>query len=129
MPVRLARLFAFAVGLAALTGCGPAKLNESRSYDIEPGSAEGFELPAQAKPQKITVDFSSSDGDVIVLLFKVADAQGDDALIADAKKALGMKKATKDTLSVDVPENTATRLVVRGTGKKTKVDVKVTNQK
>ena len=127
MPSRLASVAAFAAGLLFLAGCGPAKLNESRSYDVEPGVAEGFEIPAQSKPQKITVEFTAPE-EVEVLLFKLADAKGDDAIGADAKKALGFKKDKAGSVTADVPENTATRLVVRGVAKKAKVDVKVTNK-
>ena len=124
----LLRLAPAALCLLFLAGCGPAKLNVEKTFDIPAGDGDGFFLPKQSKPQKINIEFSSSEGEVTVLLFKADDAPGDDALIADAKKALGFKKGTAESFSADVPENTETRLVVRDVGKKTRVTVKATNK-
>src|SRR5690349_13185084 len=110
-----------------LSGCGPAKLNESRSYNLDPGAAEGFALPAQSKAQKLTIEFSAPE-EVTVLLFKEADAPDDEMPFASEKNALGFKKGKAETFTVDVPENTPTKFVVRGAAKTTKVDVKVTNR-
>jgi hypothetical protein len=114
-----------AVALLVLAGC-TAKLNEARSYTVEPGLADGFFIPSQPKPQTISIEFTA-DNDVTVLLFKAADAKGDDAVMADEKKALGFKQGKSGSFTVDVPENTETRFVVRATAKAAKVDVKVKN--
>jgi hypothetical protein len=112
-----------------LAGCGPAKLNVEKTLDLEPGEAKSIDLDAQSKPQKITVDFKSSEGDVSVLLFKEADAKGDDALLdADQAKAIEKKKGKEDSFTADVPENTAVRVIIRGAAKTTKVTLKVTNK-
>jgi hypothetical protein len=114
-----------AVAFLALVGCA-AKLNETRNYTLEPEAAEGFVIPGQAKPQTITIEFTA-DNDVTVLLFKSADAKGDEAVVVEEKKALGSKKGKSGSFTVEVPENTETRFVVRGATKTTKVDVKVKN--
>jgi len=126
MFIRLAPVVFLAIVSLALTGCA-AKLNESRSYTLQPELGEGFFLSAQQKPQKITVEFTA-DGEVTVLLFKADDAKSDEAaLMTDEKKALGFKTGKSGSFTADVPENTQTRLVIRGASKTTKVDVKVTN--
>jgi hypothetical protein len=127
MLVRLASVAAVAVGLLSLAGCGPAKLNQTRAYDLDVGELDGFFLDKQSKPQKVTIEFTSSAGEVSVLLFKAEDAKGDAALETDPAKALGFKTGKGETFVVDVPENTETRLVVRNATKTTKVNVKVTN--
>jgi hypothetical protein len=124
----LSRLAVVAIGTFFLAGCGPSKLNENRKIEIEDGEAKAIELPAVSKPQKVNVEFNSSESDVSVYVFKEEDAKGTDGLLgADPKKALGSKKGKSDSFSVDIPENTATRVVVRGAYKKTEVQLKITN--
>jgi len=121
-----------AVALAWLAGCGPAKLNESRTWEMEAGDARAIDLPGQPKPQTLNVDFSSSEGDVTVYVFKEDDLKGKEALNeveAHAKKALKQAKSKGESFTVDVPENTPARVVVSAAGKKTTVNLKVTNQK
>ncbi|MBA4188967.1 MAG: hypothetical protein C0467_13300 [Planctomycetaceae bacterium] len=131
MFARLVSAMILVAGCMSVVGCTrAAKLEVTRSYDVSPGEAQAIELDPQPKPQKITVDFKSADGDVLVLLFKEADAKGEDGLLSsDPKKALGQKKGKADSFTADVPENTATRIVVREAQKKTKVELKVTNKK
>ena len=119
-----------ALSLIGLAGCGPAKLNETKEWTLD-GEAKVLELPAVSKPQTITVVFSASSGEVSVLLFKADDAKGESAIVeAPAIKALGSKLKSKgDTFTVEVPENTATRLFVRPVSLKAVVKVTVTNQK
>src|SRR5689334_4048759 len=125
----LSRLLSVALGALFLAGCGPAKLNENRKMDLLDGEAKAIDLPAVSKPQKITVEFSSPDTEVSVLVFKAEDAKGDEGILgADAAKAIAYKKGKADKFTADVPENTATRVVVRGAGKKTEVQLKITNQ-
>jgi hypothetical protein len=120
-----------AVALAWVTGCGPAKLNESRSWDLEAANPRAMDLPAQPKPQTLTVEFSAPE-EVSVYVFKEEDAKGDDGLLnasVNAKKALAQKKSKGETFTVDVPENTPVRVIADSGGKSTKVNLKVTNQK
>jgi hypothetical protein len=125
VSLRLVPAALVAVALSSLAGCA-AKLNEVRSYTVKPEEGEGFVIPSQGKAQTISIEFTA-DNDVTVLLFKAADAKGNDAVDADEKKALGFKKGKSGSFTADVPENTETRLVVRGATKTTKVDVKVKN--
>jgi hypothetical protein len=122
------RLAVVAFGMLFLAGCGPSKLNENRKIQIEDGEAKAIELPAVSKPQKVNVEFNSPDSEVSVYLFKESDAKGDDGLLSsDPKKALASKRGKSESFSADVPENTATRVIIRGAAKKTEVQVKITN--
>lgn len=130
MLARLA-LVTCAFGLFLAAGCGPAKLNESKTLSLEPGDPKALDLPAQPKPQKITVEYSATE-EVTVIVIKEADAKGPDGLLnADVKvnrdKALASKTGKGETFSVDVPENTAVR-VIFFVKKKTDVTVKLTNK-
>ena len=128
MPTRLSTMF-FACGALFLAGCGPAKLNESRTWELQAGASQALDLPAISKPQKISVEFSSTEGDVLVAVFKEEDAKGEEGLVnadTNVKKALASKTSKGETFSVDVPENTATRVIVFSR-RKTTVNLKVTN--
>jgi hypothetical protein len=129
MPKRLLT-FALACGAIALVGCGPAKLNESRTWKVESGVSQALDLPAISKPQKINVEFSSSDGEVLVAVFKEEDAKGEEGLLnadTNVKKALASKTSKGETFTADVPENTPTRVIVYSKQKNTTVNLKVTN--
>lgn len=127
-------LVGMALSLLLAAGCGPAKLNETKTLQLNKETmAAGLDLSAQKKPQTVTVEFSSSDGEVSVGVFKMEDLKDDDAMvIVPSSKAIGNKvvRGKSDTFSVEIPENTATRVVVRGhTAAKTDVTLKVTNAK
>ncbi len=131
MPIRPA-LLVFALAVLFAPGCGPGKLNETKTLTLDKEvSVRAIDLPANKKAQKITVDFTSSDGEVFVGAFKQEDAKDDDALTSVVStKALGSKKGKADSFTVDVPENTAIRVIARGhTAAKTDVTVKLTNSK
>lgn len=115
----------------ALPGCGPGKLDETKNWTLEPGEGRAIDTPAQPKPQTITVEFESSAAPIDVLVFKAADARGDDGIIeAAADKALGAKRGEKSgSFSAEVPENTPTRVVARGARTKTELKLHVTNRK
>ncbi|MBM3982907.1 MAG: hypothetical protein FJ304_22075 [Planctomycetes bacterium] len=88
-----------------------------------------FNLPAQPKPQTITVEFTSNSSDINVYLIK--DYKERDGLDTSPGKAqiLDSKQGKAGTVTADVGENTATRVVVRNPNAKTEVTVKVTNKK
>jgi hypothetical protein len=117
---------ALAVAFASLSGCGPAKLNQTKTLSVDVGEARAIDLDGQPKPQKVNVKYSSPE-EVSVLVFKEVDARGDDMLDAGEGKALGKSKGKDGTFSVDVPENTPVRVVVRGSPKKTDVKLEITN--
>lgn len=131
MAIHFASPAAIAVGLLFLPGCLPAKLNETRTLKLDEETvATSVDLPAIQRTQKITVEFTSSATEVSVLVFKEADAKGEDGMrFANPEKALGKVMNSKGaTFTAEVPENTATRVVVRGgQGKKTEVTLKLTN--
>jgi hypothetical protein len=130
MLLRFVSVAMVAVASIGLAGCGPAKLDVNKTYTLDVGEAQAIDLPAIPKPQKITVEFSATAGDVTVLVFKESDAKGTDGLLdADLGKSLGKKTGKSDSFTVDVPENTATRVIARGATKKTDVTLKVTNTK
>jgi hypothetical protein len=124
-----ARFSILTLAILLLPGCGPGKLDESRNWELEAGEARALDLPAISKPQKINVDFTSSEGDVSAFVFKEEDAKGEDGLRnadTNAKKAIASKTSKGETFSVDVPENTATRVIVFAR-RKTTVTLKVKN--
>jgi hypothetical protein len=129
----LARLspFILALGLGLVAGCGPAKLNETKTWPgISSGDIKALDVPAITKPQKVTVEFTSSSADVTVIAVKESDARGDKGLQdADPSKALAKKSGKSGEFAVDVPENTAIRVIVLNVTAKTDVTVKVTNSK
>lgn len=118
--------FLLATGLVALCGCGPAKLDVSKEYDMD-NEPKMVILDAQPKPQKITVEFESTQGDVTVMLIKTAEIPKDEEAFVPTSKAIEFKKDKSGTFSGDVPENTETQVIVRG-GVKTKVKLHITNK-
>jgi hypothetical protein len=96
---------------------------------MDVGDARSIDLDPQSKPQKINIEFSVSEGEGRVLVFRAEDAQGDEGLLsAPANKALGSQRGSSGTLSVDLPANTKARVVIRDLTKKADVTIKVTNQ-
>lgn len=118
-----------AAGLVAAAGCGPAKLDETRTYSLDPGGDSGraLDLPAQPKPQTITVTYESAEP-VGVGIYKAGDV-GEGLFVQPAKALKAEAGKTAGTLTADVPENTATRVVVSVETKKTDVKLHVTNKK
>jgi len=121
---------ALVIGLLTLAGCRPDKLSDVSTVTLDDASsAKSRDLPAQKLPQTITVEFTSPVNEVSVLVFKRADVPDNDSLdSADSAKAIGKVLNSKgDKLSVEVPANTETRVVVRNKGKKAEVNLKITN--
>jgi hypothetical protein len=116
----------FAAGLVALSGCGPAKLDVTKTYTMD-GTPQLVILDAQPKPQKITVEFESTGAEVTVLLIKKSDCpEGEEAFVPTAK-AIASKKDKSGTITGEVPEKTETLVIVRG-GTKTDVKLHITNK-
>ena len=117
--------------LASINGCGPAKLDVSKTvYVGGDGDIQILELDTQSKPQTINVEFSSSGGEVSVFLYKEEDIRGNSG-IENANPAKALGKATnrkEDRFSVQVPANTATKVIIQSV-KKTEVKIKITNSK
>ena len=98
---------------------------------MDAADAQGVELPAQSKPQAITIEFTSSECPVTVYVFKKDEIKDpkEDLFTAPGSKALAKKTGKSESFTVDIPENTGTWVVVRDASKKTKVDLKTTNKK
>jgi hypothetical protein len=130
MLVRIVCVAVIAVGPFLLAGCGPAKLDASKSWKLEPGEARSIDVGAQSKPQTITVEYASSAGEVTVCVFKEADCKTDDDLLdTPTSKAIVSKKGKGESFTADIPENTAVRVVARNPSETSNVDLKVTNKK
>jgi hypothetical protein len=127
VPARLFPLLA--AGALLASGCGPAKLDEKKTVEVDPGgdSIKAYNLPAQPKPQRITVEFES-DNPVEVAVYKADDAKALESL--PASKALATEKAkTSGTLAVDLGPDVATTVVVTALSKKSSVKLHMTNRK
>lgn len=120
-------LIALAPVLLVATGCGPKPINESKTLNLDLQTpANAVLVPAQKKAVKLTVTFAATAGEVLVFVFKESDIPNDEAMtMADPAKALASGKGKDGTFTADVPENTATRVVVRSSSVP-KTDVKVT---
>ncbi|AWM39470.1 hypothetical protein GobsT_22000 [Gemmata obscuriglobus] len=117
-----------AVGLLAFAGCGPAKLDVTLTLSLEAGRPKGQILEVQKKPQKVTIEYTSSASEVSVYVFKTSDA---DALEEPEKykdKALATKTGKSETFAVEVPANVEVQVVFWSL-KKTEVNAKLTNRK
>jgi len=120
-----------AVGVLAVVGCGPNKLNEVKQFSLGgDNAAQTFSAPAQGAAQTVKVEVTSDNMvDVYVLLNAPANAQ--DMEEKDLKaKAAASKMATKsETLTVQVPASqTVTVWVGRsGVTQKASGTVKMTN--
>jgi hypothetical protein len=127
--VRLPLAVVLMTGVVLLGGCGPARLNVDKKYTMDVGDARAIDLEAQAKPQKVNVEFSVSEGEARVLVFRAEDAKGDEGILeAPASKALGSQRGSTGNFTVDLPPNTRARVVIRDLTKKADVTIKVTNQ-
>jgi hypothetical protein len=117
--------------LLVATGCSPKPLNETKTYTLDTQvSAHRLDIPANKKAQNITVEFSSSEKDVTVLLLKTSDVPtGEDGItIAESSKKLAGKRGKTESFTVEVPADTPTTLIVREhAATKTDVTVKVTS--
>jgi len=125
MLLRFAFLAAATTCLFA-SGCGPAKLDVSKEWDMD-GEPQMLYLNPESKPQKVTVEFESSGNEVTVLLIKSADVPKEDERFVAVEKAIASQKGKSGSFSGDVPEKTETQVIVRGGGK-TKVKLRVHNK-
>src|SRR5205823_5405587 len=118
--------FILAIATLSLAGCGPAKLDVTKNYTLD--DPKIVILDAQPKVQNIKVDFEA-DNPVIVLLVKDADLPKDDegGWTAPNKAMASKPEGKSGTLTVEVPANTATRVVVRSSSGKATVKLHITN--
>lgn len=127
--LRLLLAMVLMTGTVLLGGCGPARLNVDKKYTMDVGDGRAIDLEAQKKPQKVKIEFSVSDGEARVLVFRAEDAQGEEGILeAPASKALGSQRGSTGNFTVDLPPDTKARIVIRDLTKKADVTIKVTNQ-
>jgi hypothetical protein len=114
--------------LVGFAGCGPAKLDETKTLQVD-SDAQILQLDPQAKPQSLRVQFESARSPVTVLLVKASDVPGpDDAVYVSTDKAIAFMKGEKSgEFSGEVPANTATVVIVRDAKGQTSVKVHITN--
>ncbi len=126
MPSRVAR-FMGVVALLLLMGCTP-RLNEKRSFTLEPGVAQVIDLPSISRPQRIVVEFSS-DADVSVYIIK--NFKPDDGMETPPKKeqTLSTTRGKSGNLTADVSPDTETRVIVRDAHTPAKVTLSVNNRR
>jgi len=127
----LARILLFLVlpiGLAALSGCGPDRLDFSKTVAYDPGSEPpAFDLDPQSKPQTFTVKYESTTEPVTVAVYKAEDAQ--DVYRVKPTTALGYESGkTSGTFTVPIPAKTAVRVVLSGPSKKTEIKLQLSNR-
>lgn len=126
MPARPCLLVA-ALALLVPAGCGPAKLDETKNWTVEPGDVQSIILPAQPKPQRLTVEFESSEP-VDAGIYKTDDAKELHSL--PVSKALAVERGkTSGTLTADLGPDVSTTVTVGALSKKATVKVHVTNRK
>lgn len=127
MFIRLTALF-LGIGLVAVGGCGPAKLDVEKSYNLDSGESQLVILDPQPKPQKITVTYEAGS-ELTVLLIKASEIKEGEEGIVPLAKAIASEKGNKTgTISGDLPENTEGRVIIRNPAAKTTVKVHITNK-
>lgn len=126
MPARPC-LFVAALALLVPAGCGPAKLDETKTWTLEPGDVQSITSPAQPRPQRITVEFESNEP-VDVGIFKADDATNLNSLPVSKALAIERNKTT-GTLTADLGPDVSTTVTVGALSKKATVKVHVTNRK
>jgi hypothetical protein len=120
--------FLAAVALMGFSGCGPARLDETKTIQLDGGEANSIDLDPITKPQTVKAEFESTASDVTVLIFK-DDVKDDQLTTEPAAKALAKETGKSGTVTAEVPANTGVRVVVRGAAAKTSVKLHVTNKK
>jgi hypothetical protein len=113
---------------ALLLAAGCQKLHDERSVKLAPGDTKSFEIDAPRSEQKVTVEYTSSNGPVNVCVALLEDRQAaEEGVLADKKpdKALASKeKADSGTLEATVPAKKGFVVVIGGAKKETEVKVK-----
>lgn len=125
MPTRPFLFLAAAV--LAPFGCGPAKLDEKKTYQITPGDTQMMILPKQSKPQRVTVEYES-DQPVEVGIYNSADVKEDQAPPASKARAIDRAKTT-GSIFADLGPDEATTVAISALGKAANVKLHVHNKK
>ena len=119
-------------GLLALVGCGPPKLDEKGTATLVMGDYKLLELQRVAQPQKITVEVDATEPvNVYVIDLSIKDKF---EMMSPAQQEQQAKygkklKVKKDTVTADVPANTAVVVAIGGGEKKSEVTYLLSNRK
>ncbi len=125
------------LALVGLTGCGPGKLDETKSFTLdfkgEPGKS--FTLPSQSAEQALTVEVTA-DHEVDVFVVPAKNQKDFDEAFnykGRSEKSIASKKGVKtDSLTATVPPNEEVAVAVymsASNSEKTSVQLKMTNKK
>jgi hypothetical protein len=119
-------------GLVTLSGCGPAKLEVSKTKTVEAADYELVGLPKQSQEQKITIEVDATEPVNILVIDSSAEKGFDGLAPADqvAKGKYGKKtNVKKDSLTADVPANAAVTVAIGGGTKRGEVKYSISNRK
>jgi hypothetical protein len=123
------RIISFPLLVVVLAGC-QSKLRDSRTLDVEIGSINTIHIDGPRYDQKVTVEFTSSDGPVgvYVCLRKDEREVGADADTGHTHPAaLGsVARAVSGTIEVSIPAKQEFSIMVFAAGKRTTVSLKIT---
>lgn len=112
--------------LLAPAGCGPAKLDEKKTWPITAGDTQMMHLPKQSRPQRVTVEYES-DQPVDVAIYKSEDVKEGDLV---PSKALAIDRAkTTGTIAADLGPDIGTTVTATALGKAANVKIHVHNRK
>lgn len=136
MLARLSFVAAAAVVFLGLAGCGPGRLDETKTFtlDMKAEELKMFHTARQSVEQKLTVEVTAdNEVDVYVIATKDEEAfVGSIGYKGRSAKSLGSKEKIKsDTLSVTVPPNTEVSVAVdlgSNTTTPTQVKLRMTNK-
>jgi hypothetical protein len=121
-------LFLAAIAFLPLAGCGPAKLDITKTYKVVPGDTQFVILPAQPKPQRITVEYEA-DQPVEIGVYKSDDVKDQDTALPTSKALKVEKATTTGTVAVDLNPDVSVTVTVTGLGKEAGVKLHITNRK
>jgi len=128
MFARVLLVVVIPIGLAALSGCGPDRLDFNKTIAFDPAlESPAFDLDPQSKQQTFTVKYESTVEPVTVAVYKTEDAKEPDR--AKPANALGSESGkTSGSFTVPIPAKTAVRVVISGPKKKTEVKLHLSNR-
>jgi hypothetical protein len=118
-----------AIALFGFTGCGPARLDVSKTETLDPGEAKSIICDPQSKPQTLTVEFESSASEIIAFVINESEVKDDNLILVDSSKAIAKAEGKTGKFTAEVPANTGVHVIIRGAKVKSEVKLHVTNKK
>lgn len=130
MNKRACLVCALALGMPALTGCQPLKVEKSVS--VSPREVKSLILDPPRYDQKVTVHLSSPGAPVSAYLVLESEMTAAQDLMEKEKSPVsplaGKDKAEDITLEATVPASKGYALLIKAEGKKAEVKVKLTGR-